>query len=165
MRKYITNNIANVIYKQTIVPLYDYADFLVESGQNALTERLTTLHSKALRIIDCTLNKRVGDAELEIIYGLLPPVSRRNEHHCAIMYRLSRTQCNLDSYRPRITLRSRNNIRFKKSKRNLKGIEKSPTSRGIRLWDMFVRGVHSKGRLPSIVGYGTYSNPACSDQG
>ena len=32
MRKYITCSIANIIYKQTI-PLFDYADFLIESGQ------------------------------------------------------------------------------------------------------------------------------------
>ena len=131
MRKYITNNIANLIYKQTIVPLYDYADFLVESGQNAFIERLNTLHSKALRIIDGTTNKLADDIQLEYAYRLLTPKTRRNEHHCAIMYRLSRTRGNLDLFRPKIALRNRNNVRF----RQYKGIEKSPMFRGIRLWD------------------------------
>ena len=141
MRKYITNNIANLIYKQTIVPLFDYADFLIESGRNVLIERLDTLHSKALRIIDCTTNVRADDIQLEYIYGLQSSSARRREHHCAIMYRLSRTQRNLDIHRPRINLRSRNNIRFKKFIGNLTGLDKSPMLRGIRLWDQVPQAV------------------------
>ena len=141
MRKYITNNIANLVYKQTIVPLYDYADFLIESGQNVLIERLDMLHSKALRMIDCATNKQAGDAQLEHIYGLLNLATRRHEHHCAVMYRLSQRRHNLDSYRPSIILRSRNKVRFRKLKFNLKGIEKSPMHRGIRLWDRIPQAV------------------------
>ena len=141
LRKYITNNIANLIYKQTIIPLFDYADFLIESGRNVLIERLDTLHSKALRIIDCKLNKRADDTQLERVYGLQSPVSRRWEHHCAVMYRLSRMQCNLDVHRPKINLRSRNNIKFRNYKRNLKGLEKCPMLRGIRLWDQIPQSV------------------------
>ena len=29
---YITARITSIIYKQTVLPLYDYADFIVESG-------------------------------------------------------------------------------------------------------------------------------------
>ena len=32
MQKYITRSIPNIIYKQAIISLYDYADFLIESG-------------------------------------------------------------------------------------------------------------------------------------
>ena len=32
MRKYITSDIACTIYKQVILPLMDYADFLIDSG-------------------------------------------------------------------------------------------------------------------------------------
>ena len=34
MHKYITSNIANILYKQTIIPLFVNADFLIKSGQN-----------------------------------------------------------------------------------------------------------------------------------
>ena len=141
VRKYITNNIVNLIYKQTITPLFDHADFLIESGQNTIIERFNMLHSKALRIIDCASNRRADDTQLEYIYGLLSPIARRREHHCAIMYRLSQTHRNLDLHRPRINLRSRNNIRFRRHQRNLKGIDKSPMVRGIRLWDQIPQAV------------------------
>ena len=51
-----------------------------------------------------------------------------------MMYRLGRTHRNLDP-RPRTNLRIRKNIKFKHSKDNLKGIDKSPILRGIGLWD------------------------------
>ena len=141
IRKYITNNIANLIYKQTIVPLFDYADFLIESGQNVLVERLDSLHSKALQIIDCKANRRAGDTQLEYIYKLHSPLTRRREHHCAIMYGLSRKQLNLDVRRPKIKLRSRNNVKFKSYVRNLVGLDKSPMLRGVRLWDQIPQSV------------------------
>ena len=141
MRKYITNNIANLIYKQTIIPLFDYADFLTESGQNVYIERLDNLHSKALHIIDCNTNVKAEDAQLEYLYGLSMPSVRTRDHHCVIMYRLSRTQQNLDPYRPMMTLCSRNNIRFRRFKRHLKGIDKSPMLRGIRLLDQIPQAI------------------------
>ena len=86
MRKYITCSIANTIYKQTIIPLFDYADFLIESGQNMYINRLDTLHSKGLLIIDCKKHSNMTDSQLESHYGLITPLTRRMEHHGAIMY-------------------------------------------------------------------------------
>ena len=40
IRLYITAEIANTIYKQTILPLMDYGDFMVESGPIARVNRL-----------------------------------------------------------------------------------------------------------------------------
>ena len=37
LRKYITCDLTNIVYKQTITPLFDYVDFLIESGQNKYT--------------------------------------------------------------------------------------------------------------------------------
>ena len=54
------------------------------------------------------------------------PERRQKEHHCSIMYRLSKRGGSLDIYRPEIRLRSRNKIKFKTNKRNLEGILKSP---------------------------------------
>ena len=59
----------------------------------------------------------------------------RKEHHCAIMYRLSKKGGGLDKYRPETRLRSRNKIKFKIKRRNLEGILKSPLYRGTKLWN------------------------------
>ena len=91
------------------------------------------LHTKALRIIDCKAHDRATDECLEYMYGLLPPKRRRREHHCAIMYRLSKNHGKLDTYRPDINLRSRKNIKFRRHRGNLKGIDKSTMLRGIKL--------------------------------
>ena len=135
MRKYITCSIANTIYKQTIIPLFDYADFLIESGQNMYINRLDTLHSKGLLIIDCKKHSNMTDSQLKSHYGLITPLTRRMEHHGAIMYRQSKVHNTLDTYRLPITLRSHKKIKFRHEKRNLKGIERSPMYRGIKLWN------------------------------
>ena len=65
MRKYITNSIANIVYKQAIMSLYDYADFLTENGPKCYHNRLNTLHEKALQIIDCNANRDLTHEGLE----------------------------------------------------------------------------------------------------
>ena len=46
-------------------------------------------------------------------FGSHSPQMRRTEHHCSIMYRLSRMGKNLEKHRPNINLRSRNKLKFK----------------------------------------------------
>ena len=141
MRKYITYIIANTIYNQTIIPLFDYADFLIESGQNMYLNRLGALHSKGLLIIDCKKHSNMTDSQLESHYGLITPLTRRIEHHDAIMYRQSKVHDIFDTYRPPITLRSHKKIKFRHKKRNLKGIERSPMYRGIKLWNAILQAL------------------------
>ena len=136
MRKFISSHIATTIYKQAIIPLFDYADFLVEGGTRYYQEKLDCLHEKALSIIDCKKHKNLEVCDLQILYGLNSIGQRRKEHHCAIMYRLSRRKDNLDQYRPKINLRSRKRVKFRLPLRNLTKISKSPLLRGIKLWDM-----------------------------
>ena len=141
IRKYITADITNVIYKQTIIPLFDYADFLIESGQKYYLYRLDVLHEKALRIIDCKKHHQLECGGLEILYRLTSPSARRREHHCAIMYRFSKLKGYLDLYRPKINLRSRNKVKFRLFKSSLKQIEKSPMNRGVKLWNLIPENI------------------------
>ena len=112
LRKYIRRDSANTVYKQTIVPLFDYADFLIESGQNKYINRLDDLHVKGLRIIDANMYRNEADSVLEKEYGLLTPTVRRHEHHSMIMYRQCRDIGNLDLYRPFMVLRSNTQLSF-----------------------------------------------------
>ena len=53
IRKYICAvPIAEVIYKQMILPLFDYADFMVESSGKTIVERLEKLQERAVMYID-----------------------------------------------------------------------------------------------------------------
>ena len=112
LHKYIACDLANTVYEQTIIPLFDYADFLIESGQNKYITCLSNLHVKGVRIIDCNKHVHATDTVLEKEYGLLTPTVCRHEHHSAIMYRQCRVVENLDVYLPPMTLRSNKKIKF-----------------------------------------------------
>ena len=104
MRKFITSSIACTIYEQVIMPQLDYADFLIDSGSAYYINRLGNLHEKALRLIDCKAHRHKDTSELKVLYTLDSPKRRRKEHHCAIMYRLSKKGGGLDKYRPETRL-------------------------------------------------------------
>ena len=53
------------MYKQTIIPFFDYADLFIESGQNKYITRLNNLHVKGIRIIDCNKHVHATDKVLE----------------------------------------------------------------------------------------------------
>ena len=52
LQKYVTPDIALNIYKQIILPLFDYTDFMVESGPKGKIDKLERREEKALRCID-----------------------------------------------------------------------------------------------------------------
>ena len=66
--KYILCDLANTVYKQTIVPLFDYADFLIKSGKNKYITCLNNLLFKSLRITDCNKHTHATDMVLEKEY-------------------------------------------------------------------------------------------------
>ena len=52
LRKYVKSDIASLIYKQTILPITEYADLIVDAGPLDKVNRLQRLQDKAIRIID-----------------------------------------------------------------------------------------------------------------
>ena len=64
------------------------------------------------------------------MYRLLPLTSCRREHHCAIMYRLSKLQNNLDHYRPTVKLRSRKKGKIPAPKGKLEKHREKPNEQG-----------------------------------
>ena len=49
---------------RTYLVIFDYSDFLIESGQNKYITRLNDLHVKVLRIIDCNKHVHATDTVL-----------------------------------------------------------------------------------------------------
>ena len=141
MRKYITSDIACTIYKQTILPLYDYGDFVVDCGPKYYIKKLDALHEKGLKLIDCKMHHNADIALLQSHYRIIPPQLRRREHLYVVMYRLSKFGDNLEKYRPKIHLRSRKKVKFKSQRRNLEKVLKSPFSRGVKLWDQIPENI------------------------
>ena len=59
MRQYITTDTALTIYKQMIIPLFDYADLMVESASKVKIAKLEKLQEKALKCIENMCQKRL----------------------------------------------------------------------------------------------------------
>ena len=64
LRKDITEEIAVTIHKQMIIPLLDYADFLVESASKTKIEKLEKLQEKALICISNVCHEQINVAQL-----------------------------------------------------------------------------------------------------
>ena len=122
---------------QMILPLFDYADFMVESSGKAIVERLEKLQERAVMYIDNNRSNGMEVAQLYDKYGIQPLVLCRREHHSCVMYILSKKNVNLEIARPSINLRSNSKIHFKKGKRRkYEKYLKSPLVRGVKLWEM-----------------------------
>ena len=135
LRKFITSRISCLIYKQTILPVCEYADQLVESGSTVNVNKLQTLQDKAVRIIDNKEHRHLGAEGLHLLFRLSPLKLRRAEHLACSMYWFSKDIFRLEKGRPSVHLRSRNKIKFKAPKRVYEKYLKSPLSRGTVLWD------------------------------
>ena len=135
MRKYLTADIALTAYKQTILPLYDNADFLIESGPIYRVNRLDNLHEKVVNIKDNSRTKHATFVVLSSMYHLNELIERRRHHHAALMYGKSKLVRELDLRRPCIFLHSHDKIKFKKKRRNYATILKCSMYRGVKLWN------------------------------
>ena len=156
IRKYISADTACIIYKQTIVPLLDYCDFMIESFPVIRYTRLENLQERALKYIDNKANK---GRDLYKIYRIQPLRLRWREHICCMMFRQSKFTDKLDYVRPLIRLRSNKKVKFKKVlKRNYQLYLKSPMARGIKIWETLTAEMQ---KATTKVKFKTMIKPLC----
>ena len=117
MCKYIDGDIAITIYKQMILPLFDYADFMVESASKQKIANLEKLQEKALRYVDNDSHSVKDISVLYQLYNVQTLALRYREHLSSLMYRYSKKHENLDCRRPTMNLRSSNKVKFRKKGR------------------------------------------------
>ena len=113
IRPYITNTIANLVYKTHVLPMLDYADFIVDSGRADKIERLNSLQKRAVKLIDNKLNRGLDSAQLMDFYDIQRLSKRRKDHHLSLMYRLKDNKELLEPYRAEVGLRSKTKIKFR----------------------------------------------------
>ena len=101
-----------LVFKQFILPILDYRDFLFDSATKDSLDNLDKIQKRAIRIIDNGAHAAHTQEAKELHYGLRPLCQRRHEHHLLIMYRLSHVVEYLDVDRSEIVLRNRNKIKF-----------------------------------------------------
>ena len=153
IRPFLNENLACRIYKQTIMPLFEYASFILDSALKSLCNKLDNLQEKAMRLIHYkkifVQGRRiyVDIDELYVKYNIEPLFVRRNQQLLCMIYNKSKK---IDPQRntniERVT-RSSTRVKFNLDFTQISRVLNSPMYRGISLWDSipdYVQKVRSK---------------------
>ena len=137
VRKYISQSTAIIVYKQMILPLLEYCNFLFNSGKKSKLDKIDKIQSKCVRIIENCLDvsKRENETALCNRYNLDTLQNRRDIQLACVMYRLSKFDRYIDHSVQRANLRSENKTKFKCTFTKITKIRKSPFYRGVDLWN------------------------------
>ena len=137
IRRYITTHAAILIYKQTILPYFDYGGFLMDNASQLALSAIDKYKKRALRIIEyksylyCAKSTNIFYHEYRIVHLRY----RRNNQLLSFMFMMSGIKENINCRRPTMTLRNSNKIKFKEKLTVKTLIQKSPMYRGIHLWN------------------------------
>ena len=136
----LTFSAAVLVYKQMILPFFDYMDILIHSGPKKYIDKLQILQFRGIKIIyqfyiDGRKIKNSDETLLHSELGLQYLKERRKEHLLHMMYKLRDQSPDLIDTRDKgILLRSNSNVTFKEGKLNSEIYIKSPYTRGCLLW-------------------------------
>ena len=122
-----------LVYKQTILPYFDYCSFLVESAKKSKVKKLQTLQNRALGV--CTkkfnIEHRTVALHAECHVEML---DKRREFQLALLMYKEAQKLGL---RPVENPRTRSDLKIKFQRRRaiLQKYKKGPHARGIKLWN------------------------------
>ena len=134
IRKYLTEIASVLVYKQTIMPIFDYAGFLLISLNNGDKNELQIVQNDALRY--CKNVQKLDKVSIPKIHGsvrLLSLEQRRQKQLLNLMFihakkGKSRSVTNVNT-------RSQTKYVFKTETKMGKKYQRSPFYLGTRLWD------------------------------
>ena len=137
IRRFVSEDTALLIYKQTIRPLMEYCNFVIDSGKKVKVDNVDKIQLKCLRIIEncCKNSQKQDELTLCTKYNICTLRHRRDMQLGSIMYRYSKNEPFIDSTVSRKNLRSENKIKFKCPFTKTSKIRKSPFYRGVDLWN------------------------------
>ena len=134
IRKFIDKNTANTIYKQTILPIFDYGGFLLDSCTQKLRDDLQKLQNKALRIVyGYRLENSPNVKDLHNRSGILSLEQRREKQLLHMMLWYSKFGNHLVKGNKRTRLQCK--INFKVLPLKTRKYINSPMNRGNVLWN------------------------------
>ena len=137
IRRFISEQTAILVYKQTIRPLVEYCSFIFNSGKKLKVEKIDKIQSKCMRIIENCSDKtqRKDENILCSDYNLSSLQYCRNMQLGCIMYKYSKNALYVDNTVNRENLRSEGKIKFKCPFTKISRIRSSPFYRGVDLWN------------------------------
>ena len=135
IRKFIDTQCALIIYKQTILPLLDYAGFLLISGNISGRSDLQTLQNDALRIcFNVKLRDRISIVQMHRRAKLLCLEQRRQKQLLNLMFVYKHRHVNIRRLNGRNT-RAANVYSFTRECYHNNKYKNSPFYKGALLWD------------------------------
>ena len=138
IRKFIDKSTANIIYKQTILPILDYGGFLLDSCTQKLRDDLQKLQNKALRIIHgFKLVNAPGIENLHNMSNIISLRQRREKQLLHLMLWYSKYDIHLLK-KNRIT-RLQEKVNFKVLPLKTRRYINSPMNRGNVLWNQLTQ--------------------------
>ena len=140
IRKYLSFEIAVQIYKQTILPYFDYGGFLIIALSKDKKHELQVMQNDVLRI--CNNSKLADRISIELLHkkaNLLSLEQRREKQVLMLMYLYSQHD-NVRKICARET-RSTNKFIFKTDTKVGTKYENSPFYKGTKLWNKLTRDV------------------------
>ena len=133
IRKFITELTALLVYKQTILPHFDYCSFIVDGGKKTMIKALQTLQNRALRVClrKYSIEYRTNDIHTECKVERLE--KRRETQLAILMYKKSVSL----GLKPADIARTRGDlkVKFRSRRAVLEKYKKGPMARGIKLWN------------------------------
>ena len=112
-------------------------DFAVDSGIKVNIDKIDRLQNRSLRCVkyclDATKRKSMGDLYHKFNVETLS--MRRQRNLLKIVYGESKDNVNIDTYRPRMTLRSARSVKLNHKFTKLSKLQKNLYYRGLALWD------------------------------
>ena len=147
------------IYKHTILPLIDNADFMMESTCPTDYNNLVRLQERVVQYIDNNVDKTQESDNLCKLYNIQPMKLRWWEHALCLMYQQSQMKHTIESERSQSNLRSNKKVKFKKRFMNTYEIYlKSPLCSCSKIWDMLKPEVQ---RATTKVKFKNFVMPMC----
>ena len=134
LKKYMDRELSLLMFRQMILPTFEYCDFVLESGPEGLVQELQTVQNHCLRyclgIADPRLITRVA---LHVTCKCKWLHDRRRINLLCLMYKHSRNADNLII--PTRVLRSYVQMKIKLQRPKSQLYRDSPLHRGAALWD------------------------------
>ena len=135
IRKYMTVDSALAIYKQMILPLFDYSGFLLLSCNKTDREDLQTIQNNALRsCLGIRLNDRISLVDIHKSANLVSLEQRRCIQLLVLLSLHGQSHPDVFSVAPRNT-RAANRKKFKTEKYENVKYKNSPYYKAAKLWD------------------------------
>ena len=148
LRKIMDKKLSVLLFKQMILPVFDYCDFVLEGAADGASKGIQTIQNHCLRSCLRVRDPRtVSRVDIHLLCDCVKLKVRRDRNLLCIMYGVAGDPENV-MIPPRV-LRGHDKVKLKVRRSKGAIYDKSPLFRGACLWDK-LESVHQKSATKAI---------------